>query len=176
MSIWTSILLVLCVGVLGFQILLLRQIGILHHRLGPPVDSSGSAPGTPQAAPLVLPADFRVETPEGSRPLVGGGETYLVFLSLQCYLCKPLLEQAATLTRTPGLRIGLVGVERDNLAEACRAHGIPAEHCCRGDEVRSLAPQSSVPGLLRIAPTGRVVDHGYVDSQKTILEIIEKTT
>ena len=103
-----ALLWVLVIGLTVLVVALLRQVGLLHERLGPV--GALTLPGGPQvgnAAPR-----FDLEAIDGRAVSVGGPSggrsTLLFFLSPSCPICKSLLPVIKSIAREEGDRLQII--------------------------------------------------------------------
>lgn len=178
----SNALLWLAVVVLGVVVLVLtRQIGLLHERIGPTgalSQAAGLEVGQP--APELLLRDLSGRSVQvGGGPAGGeaGARTLLLFLSPDCPVCKGLAPTLRRLVREePDLRLVLAsdGEADDAAAHDAfrRAMGLEEEPYVLSTELGLRYRVARLPTAVLIDAGGSVRAHGMVNTREHLESLL----
>jgi len=150
------VLLVVCLIVLVIQLMIVRQIGVLHGRLGPRV----SVP-TETSVRILRMLD------ESDYAITAHDATAVVLVSAACYVCRPVLESIGPLAEKEDIRIGLLA-ERNDVVPITEQFGLPLEKTFDGSDLATSLAIAETPILCIIDQSGQVRKREFVDSIETI--------
>lgn len=165
-------------GLIFVVVALLRQVGMLHERLGPV--GALTLPGGPQvgdAAPR-----FELEAVDGRQVSLGGtasASTLLFFLSPACPVCKAMIPAIKSIVKEHGPALRLV-LASDGDVEA--QHAMVAEYGLEKyplvlSTALGLAHEvSKLPHAVLIDPQGRVAAKGLVNNREHLESLFEAQT
>jgi hypothetical protein len=156
-----TLVLLACLVVLGVQIMIIRQIGILHSRM------LGSV-GAPAAKPTRT--TFRkLHYLDGRERLIADREfTAYLFLSSTCYTCRPMLEKITGATILKRISIALIAADDQAALNVAQQFNLPQSITLRGNELQSDLAVAEVPSLLVLDRFGNVLRRTFVDSVSMI--------
>lgn len=160
-----------------FNLVLLRQIGVLYERIAP-------------AGALSMNAELKVgdkaptftETALGGNPVIIGGvaasgqNTLLFFLSTNCPVCKELVPTLKSLARTEGAttRTVLVGSGEEQGHEAyAETLGWPVDGYIVSDQLGMAFAVSKLPYAVLIDGQGVVASFGLVNNREHLESLFE---
>jgi hypothetical protein len=154
------LLLTACIVILLLQIAIVRQIGVLHHRLGP------ETPDVP------LPTQTRLEVITYSNGAIRSLRELPTFaciiVSTSCEMCHDLLD-ALTLSGLPeGLSIGVAG-GGDGLAEVRQRYRIPGEVLFDAQAIAKDLAVTSVPVMIILDSALKVTHRGTGLTRDSVL-------
>ena len=164
------------IGLALLVVALLRQVGVLHERLGPV--GALTLPGGPQvgnAAPR-----FDLEAIDGRDVVIGGSSqgrtTLLFFLSPSCPICKSLLPVIKSIAREEGDRLQVV-LASDGDHEAQRKmverEGLEAFPLVLSTPLGMAYQVSKLPHAVLIDEQNLIVAKGLVNNREHLESLFE---
>jgi methylamine dehydrogenase accessory protein MauD len=156
---------------------LLRQVGVLHERLGPVgalMLPGGPQPGMPSPKFDLIDLDGRAITIGGHR--AGGVSTLLFFLSPTCPICKSLLPVLLSIAAEEGERLRLVfASDGDEPAQRdmVRDFGLADYSLVLSTALGLAFEVSKLPHAVLIDAEGRVVAKGLVNNREHLESLFE---
>lgn len=165
----------LLIGLALLVVALLRQIGMLHERLGPV--GALTLPGGPQvgnAAPV-----FDLEAIDGREVRIGAAAdrpTLLFFLSPACPVCKSLLPVVKSLAHeeTGGLQVILASDgDIEAQREMVRREGLAAFPLVLSTPLGMAFQVSKLPHAVLIDEHGQIAAKGLVNNREHLESLFE---
>jgi len=161
----TSILLLLaCIAILLLQIAIVRQIGVLHHRLGP------------EKSDVPAPTHTRLEVITYSNGTVRSLRELPTFaciiVSTSCEMCHELLEALALPGLPEGLSIGVAG-GGDGLAQVRQRYRIPDQVLFDAEALARDLGVTSVPAMIILNSELKVVHRGAGLTRESVLRQLD---
>lgn len=155
------ILLASSLWLLGMQMMIVRQIGILHAR------SAGNQDGRelPVEVKTLQFTSFEGVTID----LAAAQVTPVIILSTNCYLCKPIIKGISEGGLPAEFSLGLIGVQPSVLGDFCQAQRLPLSRTFDATKLRSELKLWEIPGLVILTSSGKVAFRTPVDSLKTAI-------
>lgn len=174
----SNLLLWIAVVALGALVLaLLRQIGVLHERIGPAGALVGrEGPRVGEAAPVLEVQDWN------GRPLrIGGADadgngSLLLFVSPTCPVCETLLPLVASVrdAEDPGLRVWLASDGPREEHEAFVAqHGLARSGYVLSTELGLAFEVARLPYAVLLDDEGVIRARGLVNSREHLESLFE---
>jgi methylamine dehydrogenase accessory protein MauD len=161
----------------GMVLLLLRQVGLLHERLGPV--GALTLPGGPQAG-AVAPS-FDLVALDGrpvrlGRESAAGRSTLVFFLSPTCPICKRLLPVVKSMAASDRLKTDVI-LASDGDEDAQRAmierHGLQDIPFVLSTDLGRAYGVSKLPYAVLLAPDGRIAAKGLVNNREHLDSLFE---
>ena len=156
---------------------LLRQVGMLHDRLGPV--GALTLPGGPKVhepAPVfddLIALDGRTVSIGGEN---GVFSTLLFFLSPHCPICKSLIPVIKSIAREqgPALRVILASDgDADDQADMVRRHKLEAFPLILSTQLGLTYQVSKLPHAVLIDQDGKLVSKGLVNNREHLESLFE---
>lgn len=174
----SNLLLWIAVVALGALVLaLLRQIGVLHERIGPAgalVGREGPRSGEP--APVLELQDWNGETLRvGGRDPDGRG-TLLLFVSPTCPVCKTLLPLVASVREAEDRRLRVVVASdgpREEHGAFVALHGLARGRYVLSSELGLAFEVGRLPYAVLLDAEGLVQARGLVNSREHLESLFE---
>ncbi len=161
---------------LGIVLLaLLRQVGMLHERLGPVgALSLSGGPKVGDAAPR-----FTLTAIDGRAVEIGGASpasTLLFFLSPSCPICKSLIPVIKSIVREQGSELRLILASDGDLEAQHRMvtkHALGAFPLVLSTELGLAYEVSKLPHAVLLDAAGRVAAKGLVNNREHLESLFE---
>jgi hypothetical protein len=162
MDLIAYLLLALSIGVLAFQMMLMRQVGLLRLRAAPLVDEDADAPDKTSLAEL---------PPLEGAPRVLGQypQTVVLMLTTTCAVCRPVLESIGPHVARLGILVGMKAGDEADIRAVSTHHGLPLTAVFPGGELHHDLRIRRLPTLLVLDETGRVRRREFVASLDEVL-------
>ena len=159
-----AVLLFACMIILGVQIMIIRQIGMLQSRLRPENMLTKKPKHTSEREIVFL---------NGERVTFADQHlTACIFLSTTCYVCRPVLERIGSSMRSLNLNVALASADSGSLDRICSEYDLPQDKVFYGDKLQNDLQVFELPALIVLNSHGDVVVRSFVDGIESIRQQI----
>jgi hypothetical protein len=150
---------------LATQVLLVRQVGILHARLG---EQARQAPPTRVTLKEISYFDGTV------RGVRDNELNMFVLVSASCHLCKPIVNGYKEHLLNSPVGFGVIGFIDADLIAFCDANGVPRSQAFNAAKLRDQLNLWEIPGFIALDDEGNVLDRTYLEGTDVLLKRIER--
>lgn len=151
-------LLVACFVILAFQLVLLRQIGLIHGRLRT-LDDPNEKPGKTEIK--------RFRMLDGSDWVLSESPaTFCILLSTTCHHCKPILERLSEEIFKPEVLLGLGAGSEDSALEVCNKLDLSPRKVFWVRDLRDDLNLNEFPGYVILDGNGNILSRRSIFAWK----------